>query len=489
MPSPAPEPLTSRPLSVWLVNPFDDIPGEGIPPLRYWSLARVLVARGHDVTWWTATWSHRRKTIRTAPLGIREDEGFAVRLVATRPYQKNVSLARLNSHKDFGRTFERLASEGVSSGQLGRPDIILASLPPLEGPEAALRLARRLDATFILDVQDLWPETFERLVPGPAFLRQLIAPLLLGNMAARRQAVVAGADALSATTDAYARAAFADAPAETPRHVCYVGAYVDEFPGPPRAVSEVAAAGEGGRAGGDGAWAGCKPAPTGAGEVAGDEVREGSKHGPKGAGEAAGVIRGLFSAAAAGASSGPLECVYAGSLEAGQDIEILPAAARQLSAKGVAATIHVAGSGKQEAALRRAAEAATGSCRMVVHGLLGREEYVRLLARCEVGLSCVKPESMVAMPNKACDYAAAGLAIVNSLPGELAAMLEQYDAGVGYTAGDAGSLAGAIAGLAADRGRLMAMRQAARRMAERELDREKTYAAFADWIETIHGGG
>ncbi len=455
MPSPAPEPLTSRPLSVWLVNPFDDIPGEGIPPLRYWSLARVLVARGHDVTWWTATWSHRRKTIRTAPLGIREDEGFAVRLVATRPYQKNVSLARINSHKDFGRTFERLASEGVSSGQLGRPDIILASLPPLEGPEAALRLARRLDATFILDVQDLWPETFERLVPGPAFLRQLIAPLLLGNMAARRQAVVAGADALSATTDAYATAAFADAPADAPRHVCYVGAYVDEFPGPPRAVSEVAAAG----------------ADAG------------------GSAEPAALIRGLFSAAAAGASSGPLECVYAGSLEAGQDIEILPAAARQLSAKGVAATIHVAGSGKQEAALRRAAEAATGSCRMVVHGLLGREEYVRLLARCEVGLSCVKPESMVAMPNKACDYAAAGLAIVNSLPGELAAMLEEYDAGVGYTAGDAGSLAGAIAGLAADRGRLMAMRQAARRMAERELDREKTYAAFADWIETIHGGG
>jgi hypothetical protein len=33
------------------------------------------------------------------------------------------------------------------------------------------------------------------------------------------------------------------------------------------------------------------------------------------------------------------------------------------------------------------------------------------------------------------------------------------------------------------------MRQAARRLAERELDREKTYATFADWIETIHGGG
>jgi glycosyltransferase involved in cell wall biosynthesis len=401
------------------------------------------------VTWWTATWSHRRKAIRTAPLGIREDEGFAVRLVATRPYDKNVSLARLNSHKDFGRTFERLANEGVSSGQLDRPDIILASLPPLESPEAGLRLARKLDATFILDVQDLWPETFERLLPGPGLLRRLLAPLLLGNMAGRRQALVAGADALAAATATYADAAFATAPADTPRHVCPVGAYVDEFPRPPHVMEQIPAASA----------------------AAGTEQPA--------------VVSGLH---AGGAAAGPVECVYSGSLEAGQDIEILPSVARQLSARGVAATIHVAGSGKYEATLRRAA-AAEGSCRLVVHGLLGRRDYVALLGRCQAGLVCVKPESMVALPNKACDYAAAGLALVNSLPGELQAMIDRSGAGVAYTAGDAVSLAAVIAGLAADRKRLAAMRQAARRLAERELDREKTYAAFADWIETIHGGG
>jgi glycosyltransferase involved in cell wall biosynthesis len=96
---------------------------------------------------------------------------------------------------------------------------------------------------------------------------------------------------------------------------------------------------------------------------------------------------------------------------------------------------------------------------------------------------------MVAMPYKAGDYAAAGLVLVNSLPGELQDMIDRYDAGVGYAAGDAASLAQAITGLASDRRRLFAMRQAARRLAERELDREQTYAAFADWIETIHGGG
>ena len=436
MPSPAPEPLAPRPLSVWLVNPFDDIPGEGLPPLRYWTLARVLAARGHDVIWWTATWSHRRKAIRSAPLGIREDEGFAVRLVAVRPYEKDASLARIGSHRDFGKTFERLANESVSSGQLERPDIILASLPPLDSPEAAARLAKKLDATFVLDVQDLWPETFDRLLPGPGFLKRLIAPFMLGGMLKRRQALVAAADAVSAATQTYADAVLRDAPDALPRHVCYVGAYPQEFPSPPRLMNHVPEAGS-------------------------DE--------------------------SATPEQAPLECVYAGTLEAGQDLDVLAGAARQLSASGVRATIHVAGTGAGEAGLRRAAAAGTGSCRLEVHGLLPRQAYVNLLARCDLGLVCVKPESMVAVPYKACDFAAAGLAIVNSLPGELQRLIDEHAAGVAYTAGDAASLARAIAGFVTDPSRLTACRQGARRLAAAEFDRERTYPKFADWLETVSG--
>ena len=436
MPSPAPEPLAPRPLSVWLVNPFDDIPGEGLPPLRYWTLARVLAARGHDVIWWTATWSHRRKAIRSAPLGIREDEGFAVRLVAVRPYEKDASLARIGSHRDFGKTFERLANESVSSGQLERPDIILASLPPLDSPEAAARLAKKLDATFVLDLMDVWPETFDRLLPGPGFLKRLIAPFMLGGMLKRRQALVAAADAVSAATQTYADAVLRDAPDALPRHVCYVGAYPQEFPSPPRLMNHVPEAGS-------------------------DE--------------------------SATPEQAPLECVYAGTLEAGQDLDVLAGAARQLSALGVRATIHVAGTGAGEAGLRRAAAAGTGSCRLEVHGLLPRQAYVNLLARCDLGLVCVKPESMVAVPYKACDYAAAGLAIVNSLPGELQRLIDEHAAGVAYTAGDAASLARAIAGFVTDPSRLTACRQGARRLAAAEFDRERTYPKFADWLETVSG--
>ncbi len=436
MPSPAPEPLAPRPLSIWLVNPFDDIPGEGLPPLRYWTLARVLASRGHDVTWWTATWSHRRKAMRTAPLGIREDEGFAVRLVAVRPYEKNVSFSRIGSHRDFGRTFERLALESISAGQLERPDIILASLPPLEGPEAASRLAKRLDATFVLDIMDVWPETFDRLIPGPRFLSRLISPLVLGGMLKRRQSLVAGADAVSAATCTYADVVLDTGEGSPSRHVCYVGAYPQEFSSPPRFINHVPGADE-------------SIAPDG--------------------------------------EPAALECVYAGTLEAGQDLDVLVGAVRQLSGSGVKATIHVAGTGSNEANLRRAAENTAGSCRMVVHGLLPRQEYVSLLSRSDVGLVCVKPESLVAIPYKACDYAAAGLALVNALPGELQSLIERYHAGVAYTAGDAASLARALAGLANDRRSLLAYRQGARQLAAAEFDRERTYPQFADWLETVTG--
>ncbi|MEI6241687.1 MAG: glycosyltransferase [Planctomycetia bacterium] len=425
-----------QPLSIWIVNPFDDIPGEGLPPLRYWSLARVLAARGHDVTWWSATWSHRRKAGRSVPLGIREDENFTVRLVAVRPYEKNVSLARIASHRDFGRTFERLASEGVASGQLARPDIILASLPPLESPEAVARLAKRLDALFVCDVMDAWPETFERLLPGPKWLRGLIAPLFLGGMEKRRNAVLAAADAISAAADTYLTLAREKRTAagpvhDVPTHACYLGAYLQEYPEPPRL------------------------SPT--------QIDASLDAGPD--------------------TSQPVKCVYSGSLEAGQDIDTLISAARLLNSAGTAAEIHVAGIGSLEPRLRGAADGLRGSCRLIVHGLLDRREYVKLLTVADVGLVLVKPESLVAVPYKACDYAAAGLALVNSLPGELERLVSDYQAGLTYAAGDAASLARAIAAFAANRRLLNDCRQGSRRLAEAVFDREKTYLQFAKWLE------
>jgi glycosyltransferase involved in cell wall biosynthesis len=128
-----------------------------------------------------------------------------------------------------------------------------------------------------------------------------------------------------------------------------------------------------------------------------------------------------------------------------------------------------------------------GSCRVHVHGLLDRPAHARLLADSDVGIMLGGPESPSVVPANACDYAAAGLAIVHSLPGELDQLLEAHRAGVRFTAGNPTSLAQAIAALAADRGRLLDTRHDARRLAEEEFDRERTYPRFAAWLEDVAG--
>jgi glycosyltransferase involved in cell wall biosynthesis len=468
---------TDRRLTVWLCNPFDDIPGEDLPPMRYWSLARALAARGHDVTWWTADWSHRRKARRTVPTETRATDGFGLELVPVRAYARNVSLARIASHRDFGRNLERQATAAVASGHRARPDVILASLPPLEGPDAAVRLARTHGARFILDVMDLWPETFERLLPGPEWLRHALGRVLLGRMRRRRRAVVAAADAVSAATRTYldvtlGPARQSDSERGMPTHPLPLGEGRGEGAGNPRTYHGTLTRPS----------AGLSQRERHDGHDLLEQNRSIPRHvcylGADLEAQAAGGHD-----APARASGGPLECVYAGSLGTGQDVETLVAAARIIESQGLAVTLHVAGTGPLEPDLRSAAAAHRGPCRLVVHGLLPAAGYRRLLAACDVGLVLVKPESCVAVPYKACDYAAAGLALVSALPGELARLVDEHRAGLGYRAGDSASLAAAIARVAIDRRLLASLREGSRSLAAAAFDRTLTYAAFAAWIE------
>jgi len=53
------------PMNIWLINPFSDLPNEGASKGRFCCLARVLVEQGHNVTWWTMDFHHRKKSRRS----------------------------------------------------------------------------------------------------------------------------------------------------------------------------------------------------------------------------------------------------------------------------------------------------------------------------------------------------------------------------------------------------------------------------------------
>jgi len=154
--------------SVAILNPFDPLWGEEREG-RYAYLARRLAEDGWQVTWITSDWSHRHKQRRDVTALLRRvPAGVRVEFVPTRPYDRNVCLARLASHEDFSR---------AAASVLGRvpADVVVVSTPPPALADAAVAVAHRRGARAIVDVQDLWPDEFRRLwPPGLRWLNDLV---------------------------------------------------------------------------------------------------------------------------------------------------------------------------------------------------------------------------------------------------------------------------------------------------------------------------
>ena len=194
-------------MRVWIENPFDTLPTEGGRPQRYWLMAAAFAAAGHAVDYWTSDFSHIHKApreIRTGP-----SDAVAPLFVPTRPYAKNVSLARIASHRAYAREWGRLAEERAASH--GKPDVIIVSMPPLATGDVAVGLARKFGAKLVVDVMDAWPDTFYRLLPsGFKWLGRFL--FASARRAARRQ--LAAADLVTGVAARYedlARAAGAKA--------------------------------------------------------------------------------------------------------------------------------------------------------------------------------------------------------------------------------------------------------------------------------------
>ncbi len=191
--------------SVWLVNPFDNLPQEGNRAQRYWLMARAFVAAGYEVVYWTSDFSHamkKKRVLAGVPTDVREytADGIRVVLLPTKPYAKNVCLKRFLSHRALAKTFSSFARRESS-----RPDLIVASMPPLGLCDAARRFAKKYGAKFVCDIQDAWPETFERVVPR----------FLLSGLRRTARRIYRAADVVTATGENYltlARSCGASAP-------------------------------------------------------------------------------------------------------------------------------------------------------------------------------------------------------------------------------------------------------------------------------------
>jgi len=410
-------------MNIWLVNPFDPLPGDPEQEGRYASLVRLLSAAKHKVTWWTSAFSHRfKRPVDQQALSEGCDRlGVDVKFLDAPAYSKNVSFRRLWNHRILARQFRRLARR-----QSDRPDVIVVSVPPPMIARQACRFGKACGAGIIVDCQDLWPETFYRLAPGAAGALKRIAFRPWAAAAAESYRL---ADVAVGVADGYVQR-------------------VVELGGPKSRTATI---------------------PLGVDLAAFD----------------ASSSRGKCDRFTK--PPGQVWLAYTGSLNQSYDPLTIIRAAGKLRDRAGAFRLFVTGRGELQAEAEEIIRSETiDNVRLT--GFLDFDEWAYLLSQCDAGFNASFASAMIYLPNKIFYYLAAGLAVLNTIPGQCSRIVQDGNCGLDYTAGDVDACASTIVKILDDEDARGSMKRASRQLAETTYDRAVFMPQYAELIESLGRG-
>jgi glycosyltransferase involved in cell wall biosynthesis len=123
-------------------------------------MAQLYARGGDEVVWFNNTFDHYQKKHRFAQSTITAPEpNLTLVGLQGRAYTKNVSLRRILHHRDVEADWWRITRT------MPKPDVIVASMPPLELSRAAVRYGEHHGVPVIVDIRDLWPDIFLEVFP------------------------------------------------------------------------------------------------------------------------------------------------------------------------------------------------------------------------------------------------------------------------------------------------------------------------------------
>jgi glycosyltransferase involved in cell wall biosynthesis len=409
-------------MTIWLISPYGPIPGEGWREYRFAILGRALADAGHNVIWWTPNFSHHYKNFRSKGWADKVVQTrFLLRLVPCSGYTSNISFGRLKYEAVFAKNVLQQAPKEAA------PQCIIATEPPQLIGRLGVKLAQQFQCPLIFDVMDQWPELFT--LAFPRSLRGLARVLFLPLKAWRRNNY-RHADGLLSLCETYRAAALQEVPklAEVPNATIFNGIGVSEL----RAMQK-------------------------------KETIVPAQLPPK--------------------EETDVWAVYAGTLGNNYDVATLLNAARICGKTTPNLRFVVAGAGPLVERVLEYLQNGKYS-NLSYLGPLRPDQLSCVYRQCDIGLCTYAEGSNVAMPDKAYDYMAAGLPIINSLRGELASVLEREGAGVQYQAGNANSLASCLQALTADGEQRMALSQRSYQLAE-VFDRDRQCRDLPFFIQRV----
>lgn len=413
-------------MRVWIVEATEPLPfiDANYRDLRCGILAQELVARGHEVTWWTSTFDHMKKCHRfDGPRSVKVDSHLRLNLMHGPGYGRNISLRRLLHHRALARAFEQECRSQP------KPDVIFACLPIPELAEKAAVYGRVQGIPVVIDVRDQWPDVYQ--MAFPAALRRPARLALLPEYR-RIQRTLQGATGITAVSDTDLKWALNHA-RRSMRQTD--GVFPLGYPTPPAgAQSEI--------------------------EMQAARFRAKYEIHPN-----------------------TMIVAFVGMFGASYDLETVIKAARALQVDGSPnIKIVLAGDGDYGPKLR---EMSRGLQNVVFTGWLDQISISAFMQLSSAGLVAYGKNALQSLPNKPFEYMAAGLPVLSSLHGELETLIRQEQIGLQYQAGDVASLVGKIRWLAANPDARCEMGRRARKLFKERFSADVIYPRLVQHLERI----
>ena len=362
--------------TIWLVNPYGPIEGENWREYSFNQFGKYLSQHDFKVIWWTANFSHHFKKYRS--------ESWKD-IVVNENF--SIRLVPTNSYKkniSIGRfrkdyVFGKNALKRYEREE--KPDIILAAENPMCMGKPAYEFAHKNAIPIIYDQMDIWPEFLIRVLPKPL---SYVVNLCMKPVYSKRKKIYDNLDGAIALGKHYLDFMFEVSPGlkEKPYALVYNGIDVSEFR--------------------THLWEEIKNKKI--------PVKE----------------------------DGEIWCIFAGTLGPSYDIQGIIESAKRFNEEGINEfKFIIAGSGPLE---ENVCEAEKQLHNLIYVGKLLPEELIPIYGKCDIGLQSYSAGSNVDMCDKFYDYTAAGLAIVNSLKGEVSEHVEINSLGQNYDAAISGSI-------------------------------------------------
>ena len=411
-------------MRVWLITVGEPLPTDGdkVRLLRTGILAGLLDTAGHQVVWWSSSFNHTAKRQRFhEDATLRVSPRLEIKLLHAPGYERNISARRIVHHRRIARKFAAAATREMP------PDVILCSFPTIELSKAATDYGNARGIPVVVDVRDLWPDTFINVVPKP--VRPLARLLLLAMLRDARKALQRS-DSLVGVSDGYLEWGLRRANRERRK--------TDRVF--PLGYERVCVTEE---------------------ELQNAEIK----------------LRGQ------GVDPSKIICWFVGVFGRTYDLATVIDAVRDLRAD-LSDKIQFVFCGNGEYRREWMARSADIDC-IVFPGWIDAAELAYLMEVSSIGLAAYAPGAPQGLSNKIFEYLCAGLPILSSLCGETESLLSRYQCGLTYRAGDKRSFEQVLLSVVADSGQRKQMGRNSRTLFEEQFSTDRIYGGMMKFLLEI----